>query len=913
MPSSSTGAPSSIRALIAASAATRPDARAICAPGRPPLSYGRLHHQLHVVRDALRRLGIGSRDRVALLYSDGPELAVALLSAAASATCAPLNPKYQAGEYDFYLSDLMVSALMVQSDLDSPAREAARRHSLPIIDLVADREAEAGIFTIPQALACASRESTGGEFAAGGDTATVLHTSGTNDRPKPVPMTHSDLCVLASRTAAGFGLTAQDRCVNLMPLYHGVGIHTTLAILASGGSVVLPALHDMGAFFAWLEEFRPSWYSATPAVHQAILSRAPEHRAMIARVPLRFIRSGAGELPSKLAERIEQTFRAPVVQSYGMTETGHICCTPMPPRQRKAGSVGMTMGLEVAVMDEAGAPVPPETTGEVVVRGSGIMSGYEAHPEANAAAFRNGWFRTGDLGMLDGDGHLFLKGRLKELINRGGEKVSPHEVEGVLSAHPDVAQAVVFPQPHATLGEEVAAAVVLRAHGAASEQDLRRWVAARIAEFKVPRRIIVVQEIPAESSGKIRRSQLAEHFGEVLQVSHRPAETPLELALAQIWSEALGGVRVGLHDDFFDLGGDSLSAARMCALIEEDVTGQSVPVSYLVQAPTVAELAHLLREAKPATMSGSCLVPVRAGGSRPPLFCLHGVTGFAVYLSLARHLGADQPVYGVQAPWVDGPVPSSVRFEDLAAQYVREIRTFFPLGDYMLCGHSVAGLLAWEVAQQLRALGLRVPLLALFDTRLYINPAVTPEPDSVLQEPDSGLRRLRRRFEFHLDNLRGLSPRDRLTYMPKRLGARWRRTAGATSPDSAGPAAAADDLAWSDTWPPLWQMVLRAGIAYLPRPYPGPIAVFLAQEPDADRGDGPGRLAIGPVEIHEVPGNHNTHVREPHVRVLAQKLRASLDRAVESARDRDLPTAPSGDPAREVLTKRGSHEEETRV
>ena len=885
----SVGDPSSLRDFIATAAARGPDAIAICAPERPPLSYGRLHHHLQAVHHALRGLGIGRRDRVALLCPDGPELAVALLSTAASATCAPLNPTYQAREFDFYFSDLKVSALVIQSDLDSPARKVAHQRGLQVIELKSDREADGGFFTFSGAYDCASKESAGGGFASCDDTAIVTYTSGTTERPKRVPITHGNLCTGARSSAAAFNLTARDRCLNLMPLYYAVGVYTTLASLAAGGSVVLPPLHDVDAFFAWLEEFRPSWYSAAPPVHHAILARTPEHRAIVSRVPLRFIRSGTGELSPTILERIEQTFAVPVVQTYGMTETSVICCGPMPPRRRKVGSVGVPAGLAVAIMDESGTLAPPGTSGEVVVRGPTITPGYEDHPEANAAAFRDGWFRTGDLGVLDGDGYLFLRGRLKELINRGGQKVSPHEVEGVLLTHPDVAQAVVFPQPHTTLGEEVAAAVVLHIHGRATEQDLRRWVAARVADFKVPRRIVAVREIPTEPTGKVRRSRLAEHFGQALQVSYRIAETPLEIALAQIWSQALGGARVGLQDNFFDLGGDSLSAARICAWIEEDVTGQPVPVATLLQAPTIAELACLLREAKPATLSGSCLVPIQAGGSRPPLFCLHGVTGFAVYLSLARHLGSDQPVCGVQAPWVDGSPPPSVRFEDLAAQYVQEIRTFFPQGPYLLCGHSLAGLLAWEVAQQLRALGLQTAMLALFDTHLYVNPAIANPAGT--PDPDSGLQRLRRRVEFHLDNLRGLSPRNRLAYVPQRLGARWRRTARAGLRDDTGPAAAVGDLAWLDRFPPLWQMLLKAGMAYLPRPYPGPIAVFLARETDQGQGDRPGSLATGRVEIHEVPGNHATFIKEPHVRVLAEKLRTCLDRAIESVDDCDLPTA----------------------
>jgi oxalate---CoA ligase len=838
------------------------------------VTYGRLLRHADEVQGVLRRSGIGLQDRVVLVAPTGPELAAAIISIAASTVCFPLNPESREDELDFYLTDLKASALIVDSRIDSPARRSAGRRGIPVVELTPDKNAGACLFALASDR---GRVSTSGEFGTAQDTALGFYTSGTTKQPKKVLLTHANLWSRARQRVAALMLTERDRCLNMMPLYHDSGVQIVLATLASGGTALCPPQLDVQAFFTWLDEFHPTWYSAVPTLQHAILSSAKHHGETLERCALRFIRTGTGSLAPQVLAEIERVFAAPVIQTYGMTEVGTVCSNPMPPRPRKAGSVGVAAGPDVAIIDDKGTHLSPGKIGEVVVRGPNVFRGYEADPAASAAAFYDEWFRTGDLGVLDAEGYLFLKGRLTDLINRGGQKVSPNEVEGTLLSHPDVAEAIVFPKPHPTLGEEVAAAVVLHPDARATEQDLRRWVAFRVADFKLPRRILAVAEIPTGPTGKVRRTHLAEHFGPQLQVPYRTAEAPLEAMLAWLWGQELRADRVGLQDNFFDLGGDSLSATRVCARIEE-VTGWSLRVTSLLQAPTIEQLAQLLREAKPAHPSG-CLVPIQAGGSRPPLFCLHGASGFVIdYYCLARQLGPDQPVYGLQAPWIDGSPPSRVLFEEIAAQYVREIRACTPQGPYLLCGYSVAGLLAWEVAQQLRVLEQRVGMLALLDTHVYNNPARPPDRLSTLEY-------VFRRVEFHLDALRALSPQDRLAYVPRRLAARWHRGTGGRVP-------VASEARQPDVWPPLWQMVLSAGRAYRPRPYPGPLAVFLVQQRDEDLdGDRrrPGRLAAGRMEIHRVPGNHATFLKEPHVRVLAKKLRSCLDRAIESVRHGDSP------------------------
>jgi oxalate---CoA ligase len=300
-----------------------------------------------------------------------------------------------------------------------------------------------------------------------------------------------------------------------MPLFHIHGlIAATLSSLAAGGAVICTPGFNALKFFGWLDAERPSWYTAVPTMHQAILQRAERNREIIARAPLRFLRSSSASLPAQAMKDLSAAFGAPVIEAYGMTEASHqMCSNPLPPRPQKPGLVGLPAGPEVAIMADDGTILPQGEIGEVVIRGPNVTKGYEANPEANAKAFTDGWFRTGDQGMFDKDGYLLLTGRLKELIKRGGEQVSPLEVDGILSEHPAVAQALTFSIPHPMLGEEVGAAVVLREGMACTDRELRDFAAKHLADFKVPRKIVFLPEIPKGATGKLMRIGLAEKLG----------------------------------------------------------------------------------------------------------------------------------------------------------------------------------------------------------------------------------------------------------------------------------------------------------------------------------------------------------------------------------------------------------------
>jgi acyl-CoA synthetase (AMP-forming)/AMP-acid ligase II len=573
-----------------------PTALALLAPGRVPMTYGGLYKSTKKAVHQLNQLGLGKGDTVAVILPNGPEMAAAFLAVASCSTYAPLNPSYRASAFEFYLTDLEVRAAIVQAGVDSPALSVAQKCGIFLVELQPAVEAPAGSFDL---VAIPSRASRVNGVGLPQDVALVLHTSGTTARPKIVPLTHSNLCCSARHVRDTLALTQSDRCLNVMPLFHIHGlIAALLASLAAGGSVVCTPGFNAPTFFDWLESFEPTWYTAVPTMHQAILARAKTCQESVRKQGLRFIRSCSAALPPGVMMDLERLFQAPVIEAYGMTEASHqMASNPLPPLPRKPGSVGPTAGSEVAIMDEQGHLLAPGETGEVVIRGAGVTSGYRNNPEANQKSFTNGWFRTGDQGYLDPDGYLFLTGRIKELINRGGEKIAPREIDEVLLEHPAVAQAVAFAMPDARLGEEVAAAIVLNSD--VTEREIQEFAASRLADFKVPRRVVIVQEIPKGPTGKLQRIGLAEKLGLVKipesepKADYVPPRSAFEQQVVTLWSQVLRVEKVGMHDNFLQLGGDSIMATFLASRVREEM-GLEMPLMSFFESPTPAGMCRNL-------------------------------------------------------------------------------------------------------------------------------------------------------------------------------------------------------------------------------------------------------------------------------------------------------------------------------
>src|SRR5438552_370480 len=466
------------------------------------ISYQELAAQVDELTNQLTDFALGKGDRIAMALPNGLEVIASFLAASTVGTAAPLNPAYTQDEFKFYLEDTSARALIVPSNGADEARAAAGDDVL-IIEADLDRDGRVQFSS--ERNTGASRER---DYPNANDTALILHTSGTTSRPKRVPLSHANLMTSARNVSETYQLTSEDVSLCVMPLFHVHGlVASTLATLSTGGSVIVPPKFNPLSFWPTVREHRVTWYSAVPTIHQVLLSRAKSSRPSGSE-QLRFIRSCSAALAPQTMADIEERFGVPILEAYGMTEAAHqMASNPLPPNARKAGSVGRGTAVEIAILDQAGEVLAAGEIGEVSIKGANVFGGYEGNSEANAESFSNGWFRTGDQGYLDGEGYLTLVGRIKELINRGGEKISPREIDEALLTHPAVAEAVCFGIADRVYGEEVAAAVVL--NGAATESDLIAHCRSSLAEFKCPKTIYIVEAIPRTATGKIQRRNVA--------------------------------------------------------------------------------------------------------------------------------------------------------------------------------------------------------------------------------------------------------------------------------------------------------------------------------------------------------------------------------------------------------------------
>ena len=561
------------------------------------MTFGALWFRTNEVVRRLRELGVGRSDRVAVVLPQGPDAAVAMIAVAAGAVCVPLNVGFTADEWQRYLGDLQVAALLTCPDVHSACRGVAHILGIPVIDLVAQRSDQIGTFSL---VGPTPGDVADDGLASGTDDAFILLTSGTSARPKMVPLTQSSVCLSAHNAGAVLALAPEDRLLNVLPLFHAHGlISGLLTALAAGSSVVCTPGFAPAAFFDWLTDFRPTWYTAVPAIHRAVLSEAVGGGRRQSQGSLRLIRSASSSLRPDVLHGLEAVFGVPVIETYGMTEAAsQIAANPR--QQRKPGSVGKPAGAEIAIMDVAGRQLPPGERGEIALRGPTVTRGYDNDNATNEAAFQDGWFRTGDLGYFDADGYLFIVGRIKDIINRGGQKVAPAEIEETLLNHPDVVEAVAFATPHRRLGENVAAAVVLRPAAQAGEQRLREFARQHLARFKLPARIWIVPEIPKSANGKVQRGDLftqlsanqqnarTEHIGTPIT-----PHSDLERQLASDWAELLETDQISLDQDVFSLGADSLMVTQMLSRLLERYSAEFSHQD-IFDAPTVMALAARL-------------------------------------------------------------------------------------------------------------------------------------------------------------------------------------------------------------------------------------------------------------------------------------------------------------------------------
>lgn len=832
-----------LRELIEAQTLARPREIAILAPGRADLSFGALWSHIQQTGERLRALGIRRGDLVASVLPNGPDAATAVLSVSSVATFVPLNPDGRKPEYDSIFLDLTPRLLLVPAGLEAehPAARAARSLGIPVIGVVCGKEA--GAFSLEGRSGIAPA---GGEPATADDFAYILTTSGTTARPKLVPLPHRAACLAIAASSGSMRLAPADRSLNISPLFHSMGLVSgVFATLSEGGSVVCLPNFQVTQFFDQLVEYQATYFAAVPAVLQSIAEHAPANREKLERSSVRVIRTVGAALSPKVADQLERELRAKIIHVYGMTEAPCIASEQYPIEVRKRGSVGRPAHAGVSVVDENGEPVAAGFSGEIVVRGPWIIPGYYRNEAATSSVFENGWFHTGDVGYFDADGFLFITGRRKEFINRGGEKVSPVEVDEVLLSHPSVAEAVTFAIPNARLGEEIAAAIVLRSGSDTSVAALQEFAATHLSVTKVPRQIVFVKQLPKGPSGKLSRFRVAAELGldkpdALPRDTRAPAvQAPeLEEKIAAIFARVLRLPSVDPHANFFDLGGDSMGAVQCLAEIQATLSSVKVSAALFLWAPTPAKVAAAILNPEESNDSAQ-IISLQLSGSGVPLFLVSpGMEARA----LAKRLGPDRPLFGLRIPNLEH-LPPPHTLERIAAECVRTLRRSRPSGAYALGGWCSAGVIALEIARQLEEAGERVAFVALFDARGVLLPAMSPA---------------RRRL------VRAVRLAGKLRFRATQAGRlRWLRQAFAARNAQVA-------------------LVNNVGLRqYRPHPWTGRVVHVWAAERPRGRFLDPmfewGHVSPGGFTFYEVPGDHFSMLAEPNVLALARILATELD------------------------------------
>ena len=481
---------------------------ALTSESNPPLLYKDLKSFVHKIASQLAGNGILNKDRAAIVLPNGPFMASSFLTLSSYMSAAPLNPSYKTNEYEFYLKDLNPKIVIVEPNSSNEVVGVAKNLNIPVCEIKIKKDDPSGLFNLFDI-------ESEYQLPEENDEGLVLHTSGTTSRPKIVPLTNKNIYSSAENISKSLNLSEADHCLNIMPLFH---IHGLIAILAasirSGASICASNGFNALKFLELAKSEKITWYSGVPTMHQAILLRAEKNLELAKNLNLRLIRSSSASLPPAVFEKLNNVFGCSVIEAYGMTEATHqMTSNPLPPKKQKPGFVGIPAGPEVCIMDEKDKILDQGETGEVCIKGDNVTLGYDNNPEANKNSFTNGWFRTGDQGYFDQNGYLKISGRLKEIINKGGEKISPLEVDNVLMDHPLIEQAVCFGYEDKMLGEDIAAAIIVKEGKNCSETDVKTYAQEKLAKFKIPKKIFFVNEIPKGATGKLQRNVLAKNFG----------------------------------------------------------------------------------------------------------------------------------------------------------------------------------------------------------------------------------------------------------------------------------------------------------------------------------------------------------------------------------------------------------------
>ena len=711
--------PSTIGETLLRHAANDPQSPALVCSGLGVLTFGALAAQIRAIGDQLRRAGIGPDSRVGIALPRCPEAALLSVAVCCWATVLPINPTLAPGELEEELRRIRLDALIVPGWEAVPSWAAGPNPAFGLFQ-VSRAAASLEEVTLTQVRPIARRPLKVGAVHAQSVCA-IFRTSGTTGAAKRVPVTHENLVEMAQKMRRWLQLGRADRSACVMPIYYNAGFKATLVVpLLIGCSVAMPMSSGPQDFQHWVSELKPTWLTAAPVFLQALLDRLRALPAGEPRHALRFVLSTASYLPEGLRAELQPRLGVPVLEFYGLCEAGMMTAPRLPPAAIKPGTVGSVPAGELEIRGEDCKAVDPGKVGQIMLRGPSVMPGYLYDIDDAPTGLVDGWLNTGDLGMVDAEGDLTVVGRTKEIINRGGEKVSPYDVEKVLLRHPAIREAAAFAVPHPRLGENVAAAVVLNDGIEASSSALIEYLHDRLAPFQMPRQVHVLPALPKGTTGKISRAQLSTTFADQVRDAVQPTE-PLEIQISEIWQRILKRDDFGIDDDFFDAGGDSLQATEMLLELEAE-TRQTIAPSEIKAELTIRHLVDALVSAVATTEEP--VSKVKDGTGRPLFICHGDYDGWGFYaLRLADRLKHRGPIYLLH-PNFDRAAGADT-IEAMAGRYIDRLLAIQPDGAFQLAGYCHGGLTVWEIAHQLEQRGREVESVLMIDTfSINARPAV---------------------------------------------------------------------------------------------------------------------------------------------------------------------------------------------
>jgi len=687
-----------------------PDSVALIPNGQEPVSYMALRNLIWGNMDQLMNICVDSKTRIGCITSDPFEMALWLYSISSLCIAVPMDHNMSESQYNARFELFNLDYILIGKNINPSTMSAIAMARIPILNVKND---PIDSISYPK--------------RSDSETALLLTTSGTTSNPKVVPLTHRNISASAEERNTRYELNENDCFLLPTHLTRPASIHLMFSAHLAGGSAVLMKGFNHIDFFRLYEKYPISWFTAFPAVLESIVEYAKEKQISFPQSTIRFLSSVGAPLPENLKEYLENLFSVKMIKSYGMTETATITSTFGTDTTGKAGSVGVCLGNMIKIHE-----------GEILVKGESVFSGYLDNPEANRDAFIDGWFRTGDLGRIDDDGFVYIIGRIKEMINRGGEKVSPYEVEAYLEKHPLAKQAVVFPKTDENNKEEVAAAIVLERNDPIDASEFRSFLGDYIPAYKIPTTFYITESIPISKNGKFQRKKMSDHFAGFQPLADTVTEsveklTSTEETVKRHYEKILKKDNIDIHRNFFDMGGDSLSASLLHSELV-DAFETDIPVHAFFECPEIGKLAEFIDALDRKKRNMKFVIPLKKSGFKEPLFFVHSLDGDALgYYNIAALLDPDRPVYGIQFKY-DNCWKSPLTISQIAEKYIEEIKLVQSSGQYHIAGICMGGQIAYEITQQLSAACDNVSFLAMFDVLVFSSESPSGIPKSNLMK-----------------------------------------------------------------------------------------------------------------------------------------------------------------------------------